>query len=531
MYSKIISRFTFIIFFLVVFFTALQAQSPNLPLDHWAYPFLDRLQTKGLFIGEDFDTRPFSRQAVAEIILQIDENYQSDPALLSKVEGDLFEQLKGEFFEELKNSNRNIDIQKKEYERHLFSWDYEDLKARFDGLLGQQFKLESGEDVDIGIPKSITSWGLSGRVNIKQSMTIYGESRSFILSSVDSLANTTFNPDFGLPVTEKALVDIAVTDNTVGYAVFRLPWMDLQLGRDLVEWGPGYRGNLILSRNSNNYDLVKLSFRYKKFKYESIHAFLNSDEAKFLAGHRLEIRPSKNFQFAINETVVYGNRDVEFLYLNPFVPIIIAERHLGNQDNNMISLDGTLFIHKYNIKIYSEILFDDFSFAKNIFNNFVNKWGLMLGSYWVNPFGLNNTDLRFEVIRIQPLVYSHRSSINTYSNYNNTMGHWLGPDADNWYIEIARQFHKNLKIGITWEQRRRGVNDINQGTQPEDDLIHFLHGTVERNRILGLTGQWQIQRDLFFKVAYNFIQSKNLHRQEGLNQNNHRLFVKFFLNY
>ena len=521
----------------LVFFTifslspsSLWSQSQNLPLNHWAYSFLDRLQTKGLYISEDFDTRPYSREAITEIILQINTKVQSDPALLSHVEWELYEQLKGEFHEELNNLGQNIDIKKKEYETHLFSWRTEDFVIHWDGLLGQQNKFESKREVD-SIPKSLSHWGSSFRANIKQSLAIYAEARSFILGDADSLTADVFNPSLGLPVTSKALVDVAVTDNASAYVVFRPPWLDLEFGRDLVEWGPGFRGNLMLSRNSNFYDLVKFTFRYQKFKFQHLHAFLNADSTKYLAGHRLEVRPFKSFYFAFSESVVYGNRSVESLYLNPFIPIIIAERHLGNQDNNMISVDFSLFLNKYNLKLYSEILFDDFSFAKDIFNDFVNKWGVLFGGYWVDPLGAKNTDFRFELIRIQPFVYSHREPVNTYSNYNNVMGHWLGPDSDDWYFEITHQPHKNLRFGISWEQRRRGENDINQGTRPEDGKIHFLDGVVERNRFYAIFGQWQIRRDVFLNVTYNFIQSKNLNREEGLNQNNHRLLLQLSLNY
>ncbi|MFQ6113282.1 MAG: capsule assembly Wzi family protein, partial [bacterium] len=194
------------------------------------------------------------------------------------------------------------------------------------------------------------------------------------------------------------------------------------------------------------------------------------------------------------------------------------------------SFDATVFF-KRNLKLYSEILLDDFSFAKNIFNSFGNKWGVLIGGYWVDPFGLRNTNFRFELVRIQPFVYSHRDSLNTYSNYDNVMGHWLGPDSDDWYFEITHQPHRNLRLGISWEQRRRGENDINQGTPPADRKIHFLDGVVERNQYYGILGQWQIRRDFFLNVIYNFIQSKNLGRQQGLNQDNHRLLVQFSLNY
>ena len=506
------------------------SQTPNLPLDHWAYRFLDRLEVKQLFVTEDFNTRPLSREAIADLIRQVDARVKRDSSLLTGSEWALFEQLKGEFYEELTDSSatQEVVIQPKEYEPHLFTWRGPEIRAHFDLLLGQQFRLENKQPVNVGIPRSLTTWGAKVRVNIKKSLAIYFEGRSFILSEIDSSANTVFNPSLGLPITKEALHGVAVTDNASAYAVFRLPWFDLQVGRDLVKWGPGYRGNLTLSKESNYYDLFKLTFRYKAVKFEYLHGWLNAAVRRYVAAHRLEIRLSRDFYFAINESVVYGNRGVEPLYLNPFFLFMIAERHLGNRDNNTMGFDGVWFIRPLGLKLYGEALFDDFSFTKNVFTSWANKWAVLLGGYWVDPLGLRNTDLHLEFVRIQPFVYSHRFPVNTYSNYNRSLGHWLGPDADDWYLELGYQPHRNLRAALVFEQRRKGPgNDFNKGQRPPDGKMYFLRGIVERNRIYGLTAQVQLRRDWFFRLTYHYIQTRNLRLEPGNDQNNHRLLINF----
>ena len=510
--------------------SGIQSQSANLPLDHWAYTFLERLELKGLYVSEDFDTAPYSRQAIAEMILQITENITKDSTKISTVERDLLEQLKGEFHENLHKIQPKVERRNKENERHLWSWRNEDFVGHLDLLLGQQVRVESKESVDSGIAKSITSWGFGFRVNFKESMAVFFEGRSFVLSGTDTIENRFFNPSLGLPVSKNALGD--VTDNASGYAVFRLPWFDLEIGRDLVEWGPGFRGNLILSRNSNFYDLFKATFRYERLKYEHFHGFLNAERTKYLAGHRIEVRPLDSFRFSINETVVYGGRSVEFLYANPFFPFIIAERHLGNKDNNLVSIDFTWFLRQRQLKFYGEFLFDDFNPRKNLFHDFVNKWGVLLGGYWVDPFGLSNTDFRLEYVRIQPFVYWHSlDEINFYTNYNNFMGHWLGPDSDDFYVELKKRFHKNLRFGLSFERRRRGQNDLSQIERPPDLKFDFLGGVVTKNSFYGATIEWQVLRDMFLNATYQFIQTGNLRRVAGRDQNNHRLLVNFSLNY
>ncbi|MCH8875091.1 hypothetical protein IH824_20405 [candidate division KSB1 bacterium] len=525
--TKIIASLLLVFLFLP---SGIQSQSANLPLDHWAYAFLERLELKGLYISEDFDTKPYSREAIAEIILQIDEKVKQDSSKISAVEWDLLEQLKGEFHEDLKKLQPEVEIRNKEYEPHLWSWRNEDFVGHLDLLLGQQVRLESKESVESGIAESTTSWGFGLRANFKESMAMFFEGRSFVLSGTDTIENRFFNPSLGLPVTRNALGD--VTDNASAYAVFRLPWFDLEIGRDLVEWGPGFRGNLILSRNSNFYDLFKATFRYERLKFVHFHGFLNAERTKYLAGHRIEVRPSDSFRFSINETVVYGGRGVEFLYANPFFAIIIAERHLGNKDNNLVSLDFTWFLRNPELKLYGEFLFDDFNPRKNLFHDFVNKWGVLIGGYWVDPFGLSNTDFRLEYVRIQPFVYWHtKGEINFYTNYSNFMGHWLGPDSDDFYVEIKKRVHKNFRFGLSFERRRRGQNDLSQLERPPDQKFNFLGGVVEKNSFYGATFEWQLLRDIFLNATYQFIQTDNLRRVAGQDQNNHRLLVNLSLNY
>ena len=78
-------------------------QSVNVPLNHWAYNFLERLETRGCFSSLLLRARPISRNDLAGLLAQIDKNCSEKKVKLSKSELDLFEQLKGEFHEELDN--------------------------------------------------------------------------------------------------------------------------------------------------------------------------------------------------------------------------------------------------------------------------------------------------------------------------------------------------------------------------------------------------------------------------------------------
>ena len=104
-----------------------------------------------------------------------------------------------------------------------------------------------------------------------------------------------------------------------------------------------------------------LKVQFKRFKFTSIHGKLSSGiDSKYLAAHRLEVNVLPWLIVSGSESVIYGNRGIEPAYFNPLMPYHVAEHHLGDKDNNMMSLDMTAFPLK-NHKFYFELFIDDVS--------------------------------------------------------------------------------------------------------------------------------------------------------------------------
>ncbi len=302
-------------------------------------------------------------------------------------------------------------------------------------------------------------------------------------------------------------------DDASAYLVWKLPWFYLEFGRDQAQWGPGYQGSLMLSQNNPLFDLLKLSAQFERFHFTSIHGKLNSEAGnKYLAAHRLEVRVTPWFYLAGSEAVVYGGRGIEPQYLNPIMPYHIAEHHLGDKDNNTLGFDFTLFPIKRH-KVYGELFIDDFTSSENPFTYFGNKFAFTLGHFWVNPFGIPNVDFRTEYTRIEPYVYTHRDSINIYQHYNQSIGHWLGPNSDLLYFESNVLINRDLSVQFLAERIRQGKGDINTPHQPEDGTKKsFLSGTVESQWRFGLSVRDQIMRDFFLTLSYHAIDTDNLNR-------------------
>ena len=516
-------RFFILVITLIIFnFSPIFSQSVNVPLNHWLYDFLERMETRG-YVGTNLlRTRPISRQSVAQILAEIERKRLHQQLSLSRAEADLFEQLKGEFYEEL--FELNIRAKKRYHERHLFLWDEKKARLRFDAILSQRFDIYRSDQSDSTQRISHTTGGGILRGILGNSLAIYVQFDNTLVRGED-IQRENFNPSQGMPTVISG--ENVYQDDAAAYLVWRLPWFDLQFGRDNAAWGPGYQGNLMLSGNCPRFDMLRLRANYKKFHFTSIHGKLNSSAGeKYIAAHRLEIQPFRWLYLGGTESVIYGNRGIEFSYLNPLMPYHIAEHHQGDRDNNTLGFDITLFPKKGH-KFYSELFIDDFTTAENPFTYFGNKFAFLAGYHGVNPFGIPNIDFRAEYVRVEPYVYTHKDSINVFKHYNQNIGHWLQPNSDQFYLETRWLVNRDISIKFLTERVRHGEGDINTPHKIEDGTKKsFLSGIVEKRWRVGFSITDQIIRDIFLTLQYHWIDTTNLNRTQGVNSRENQIIFQ-----
>lgn len=499
------------------------AQSVNLPSDHWAYDFIERLETRGLFKSIDCCSKPLSRREVSDIILQVERRLATEGDILSPAEKGLWEQLKGEFYEELKDHQLKIDPRQRE--PHLFSWGEGNSIIYVDLYLDQRFDLKRKDRRRI----SQTTLGGILRGRLKGNLVFNVDARNSLLKGAD-IKKETFDPSKGSPITVSG--NNVYTDQAGAYFVLQLPWFQLELGKDRASWGPGYHGNLTLSENIPLFDMIKLKTRFSRFRFIYLHGFLRSKFGrKYIAAHRLELMVKPGLYLAGSETVIYGGRGLEFEYLNPLMPYHVAEHHLGDKDNNTMSLDITVSLIK-NCKFYGELFIDDLTLSENPFTYFGNKFAFQVGSFLTNPLGLRDSQLRLEYTRVEPFVYTHQDSINTYLHYDKIIGYWLGPNADDLFLKIDYQPIRDIKLSFLWERIRKGEGDATTPHRKEEGPgKHFLSGVVEKKHILGFNLTCQIRRDIFLSLNYKLLRVENQDRALGKDFIDSQLLFQLYANW
>ncbi|MFQ5866331.1 MAG: capsule assembly Wzi family protein [bacterium] len=525
----------------------LLSQSVYVPLNHWAYDFIERLEAKGVITGALNGTKPYSRMEMANYLLQIEEKLK-DGRYLSSVEYSQWEFLRFEYkeeFEQLSGSN-GISYQPRlekiktskiigklfpsfiyKNSRNFFYLRKDAFQAFFDPIFYQEWQYAnpdsiSGTDKVFQRTHGVTFWGsLGSHVGF-----------FFDFRDTKEWGSRTYPNEFDITAEGLGFVNGYGThiwhDETVAYVVFKLPYLQITLGKDFNYWGPGFNGTLSLSNHATSYDQVRLQAKFWRLKFTYLWAFLrtfppilDSDggtKPKNLVAHRLELNLARWLDIGLYETVIFGNRRFELAYVNPINLYRSAEHFLGDNDNVAMGFDLE-FLLIPNVKLYGELFIDDLFTSRLGTGWHGNKAAFLAGGYWVDAFNIPNLDARMEYARTRPYVYSHVKDINTYSHFSTGLGHWIGPNADDLLIRMQYRFSKSLFVAFEFESFRHGANeanrnvggDLNRPLQPGDAMfIDFLDGIGERRQSFGFEASYEIYRNFYLGVNFNTGSSKNM---------------------
>ncbi|NKB70253.1 MAG: hypothetical protein GKR89_24545 [Candidatus Latescibacteria bacterium] len=532
------------------------APSVNVPIDHWGYRFIERFEARGLLQDLAAGIKPFSRLQMARALHSIAAAATAGQSL-SRIERAELARLEAEFRPELAQL-RGADKgepqpQNKGWKagQPLLHYRRDDGELWGDLLVRQQTDLFTGrgrdqrEEVFRNRLGGVLRGHLGGRLGFRIAFEQTREqgTRTYFLR------DDVFEPRLEVPQLKGGLVDY---HEGRGYLTFDLGGLAVEAGRDEVRWGPAPGDNLGLSNNAPAFDMVRLRTRLGGIELVSIagslrpcpargdsplcqgtadslasyisqgnHRVLERD--KYLAAHRLEAALTPWLDVGFQEVVVYGDRGLQYTYLNPVMFYWAAQSYLGDKDNLMMGLDFD-FHPGGGFKAYLAYVVDDLKKLKIFSDDFANKFSLQSGLLWVDPLGLGNAELRAEYVRIEPWIYTHKFAINTFRHFDGPLGHSLGPNSDRWQIGIQwrPKFGVELHTGVG--RSRHGDNiilgygadgapiidnvggDLHLGRRAGDERSSkdFLAGRVGKRTQVQAGVEWRLQSQLVLKGGYAY---------------------------
>jgi hypothetical protein len=527
------------------------AQTVYFPSNHWVYEYLDRMETKGVLPVVLAGTRPMTRWEIARHIASITD-YYSKGGTLSRAEIQQLAFLHDEFREELERLQVKSIAGPSELSkiicqswidpwlpnaiyangRNFLSVSEGPLRAFWDPIFLRRRMYAEADTLSQQerVFEDTNGFSLWGTV---------GEHLGFVADVRDSKEWGTRKYPEAFNVTAEGLGfvngygDHIYHDETVASLVYQWKYLTLQFGKDSNSWGPGRHGQLALSDHATSYDLLKFQVTTQRVKFTSMLAFLrqypplmvNGEQRdKALAAHRLEFSPIRWLDLGFHETVIYSGRKIEPAYLNPVMFYRSAEHYLGDRDNATMGADFELKLVP-RTKLYGELFIDDITTGKLGTSYFGNKYAWLAGLYHVELFGLPNLDFRLEYARVRPFTYTHTEEYNTYRQFITNLGHWIGPNADDLFLDCSYQYSRPLKFDSFFEMHRHGANPpgYNYGGSIfaphfvfRDPLyVNFLEGVLEKTTSFGANARYELVRNGFVRLSYRYDHGESEWVHEG----------------
>jgi len=398
---------------------------------------------------------------------------------------------------------------------------------------------------------------LFSEIGIKASATISENSALYFDYSIDvnyllefaTLVDTQLNqayatlrfPSFEIPTP---------TDTTIfpSLSKIEIPSIKLQIGRDSMRWGPAYQGSLILSDNSPPFDMLKYSGTVDLSDFGGGCGNLNfikffslldplDGKSRYFSGQRLEYKATPALTLGLSETAIIP-QESSILFLNPlpFIPPYYLTRWIADVIdqpsgiNSNVSLDMEWNFHP-GIKVYGEYMIDDFILTPDT-NPFPNRTGFLAGAYFADPLDTGNTDFRFEYTHINNYVYFPRNSWEDYLYQGEYIGNPLGPDADQFYLELTHRLSDEFDLSLSYNHQRHGEGQVGIPL-PSDPIIAneniFLSGIIEKQQAYQAEISYTISSQWELSASATLENIKNKDNTIGENENN--TYFQLELNY
>ena len=295
-------------------------------------------------------------------------------------------------------------------------------------------------------------------------------------------------------------------DRTTASVRARLGPFSAEVANERLRVGVSVDAPLHVSANADYLPFVRLGLHTRALDVQAVHAALSDRSAfftgpdgdnglvapeRYLALHRLRLRPTRWLNLAFTEMAVYGLRGPEIAYLNPLFPVKAAEHALYDRDNTLFSLEATVRPAR-GLEVYGTWFVDDLATSELGDARFSNKWAMNLGGSAALP--VSGTTAFAEYTRIEPYTYTHRFQsggvfYNAYTHNGFGLGHPLGPNADQWLAGVQAWLPLRVRARALARYRRRGENyvgddgrlvnvggDVGLGTAPPDGSKTFLGG-------------------------------------------------------
>ncbi|MDO9547782.1 MAG: capsule assembly Wzi family protein [Candidatus Marinimicrobia bacterium] len=471
-----------------IFSEALIASQGHVRLNDPIYLFLDRMATGGLLPGLLNDTRPYTRDKIAGQLAILNEKRND----LSGIDRTILDEYMADYRLELFPNKSHFQVGD-QGNTFLFFRSFENIKTGLGNIFQYEdncekqhlFVHESDNEIiwidweemlrvesKNGMFRPVTQDAIRFSAQLGDNFFVYFDGYRYVQFNMNSYTELTKEYKGGYSQEPSAeTISFQSFDYSNAYIQISGKYGLFELGTEPLLWGNG-PNSLILSDNVTPFPFFSWQKDFRRAQFSFFHGSLLPKEferdmttgekiyaKKYLVGHRWDLAITEKFNFSFTELYIYGNRDMELMYLVPPVILWPTQHNLMDRDNATMALEFEYFPWRGS-KFYGTLYLDEFT-TTQIFNDYwANKQGLQLGLHYA-PLKLP-TDFRMEFTAVHPWTYSHKFSYSSYTHNGVDLGFYAGPNSQLWFFGNQWWPGKRLYVSLQYRHLKHGVEALSK---------------------------------------------------------------------
>ena len=310
-----------------------------------------------------------------------------------------------------------------------------------------------------------------------------------------------------------------------GYGKLTLGNAELEVGRDSLWWGPGFRGSMSFSNNALPLDQIKLGSA-EPFRLPWLLSYLGpvktnlfvaqlEEDRDFsranVSGWRVGFAPSRFAEFGFNRMFQFGGKGRGSPNPGQFLQLLVTQGSDNPRSpvnvNNVMSFDGTLRIpdvERFILIARDAAFYFDFGWDDTLFGLIVpDKPGGIAGTYLTGLFGDPKLDLRIEYAKTSKIQFTHGLYTSGFTNRGSVLSHFIGTQGSDFYAKLTRWISPDLLLGFQGAKSQIGSTE----TPLSANLVDSLS--------FGFDISYRLSSNSSFFLGYDFARLRNENRNNA----------------
>ncbi len=506
------------------------AQSVYEPVKLDIYQFLDRMNIKGIILL-DSEVKPYSRWYIAGKLIEIELNHKTK---LSGVDKEELEWYMAEYGYEVERQSIDQSVVHSGLTKDSGArWFNDGRRLRLFSYEDSLFQFKINPVFGYGILNTDGLKGHNRRIGLRTYLTI----DNWFGGSLHMTDNGEFgdNVDREKYFTPKRGRDEITAPNGIEFSDvraqlnFNWSWGAVSLRKDYLTFGNSYFGNVILSDKAPSFPHFYLELKptdWFRFYYafgavhsgiiDSARTIIQNQNSpldfqhevfvkKYFVSNLLTMSPYNWLDLSFGNSIVYAG-DIRMEMFIPYNFFKYMDRDTGKrafEDGNGALHFEAVLRYPQAYKFYFSTFIDVTSIRALVNNNSHETWcAYTLGGRKVDLL-YDNFDLTVEYTKVTPWVYEHKLELTNYKHLGNTLGHWIGQNADQFRVQFDYQPIRGVKTKLYYEHLRKGgLEDVYYAY--DSKVEEFLYGEMRSDNIIGLNIKYEPIHDFFVELDYKY---------------------------